>query len=284
MEGSPPVGERTGPDSLRRDRQYLRAVAYRDDGLFRDRLSLYDYQQPRIDLVGETVARLGNLDGMRVLDVGCGNGQYHARLRAAGASVLGADLSTGMLAAARSAGAAGLFASDAEALAVVDRGFDAALAMHMLYHVPRPAGAVAELARALRPGGKLVAAVGGPRHLAEASAIWTPLLARAGVDGAVREVGLVNATLSAAALGALLQDCFDDVQLHLLASKVVLDEPGPVVRHAASTTAWRVGRQREITMADEFASEVRKVIDRDGAFTLTTEVALFTAVRSRGPV
>ncbi len=48
-----------------------------------------------------------------------------------------------------------------------DGSFDLVIANHMLYHSPSPATAIKEIARVLRPGGTLVAATNGPKHLAE---------------------------------------------------------------------------------------------------------------------
>ena len=53
--------------------------------------------------------------------------------------------------------------------------------MHMLYHVPDPAMAVAEASRVLRRAGKLLVATNGRRHLAEMNELWLPLLDRTGL-------------------------------------------------------------------------------------------------------
>ncbi len=46
-------------------------------------------------------------------------------------------------------------AADAAALPFEDESFDGAIAMHMLYHLPDPAMAVADMFRVLKPGGFL---------------------------------------------------------------------------------------------------------------------------------
>jgi SAM-dependent methyltransferase len=65
---------------------------------------------------------------------------------------------------------------DAQALPFADGSFDAALAAWMLYHVPDLDRALAELARVLRPGGRLVAVTNAEESLHE---LWSLL----GVQG-----------------------------------------------------------------------------------------------------
>jgi SAM-dependent methyltransferase len=56
---------------------------------------------------------------------------------------------------------------DAQDLPFDDGEFDCAVAAWMLYHVPDVDRAIAELARVLRPGGRLVAVTNSQGHLAE---------------------------------------------------------------------------------------------------------------------
>jgi ubiquinone/menaquinone biosynthesis C-methylase UbiE len=56
---------------------------------------------------------------------------------------------------------------DIQALPFADGEFDAVVANFMLYHVPDVQRGLAEVARVLRPGGRLVAATNGVRQLGE---------------------------------------------------------------------------------------------------------------------
>jgi len=56
---------------------------------------------------------------------------------------------------------------------------------------------VAEAARVLRPGGKLLVATNGRRHLAEMNELWLPLLDRTGLRVALEDSGLVNPRVTA---------------------------------------------------------------------------------------
>src|SRR4051794_13091094 len=108
-------------------------------------------------------AALGAQQGERVLDVGCGPGFYCLELLdevGSDGAVVGLDSSPQMLALAarRCEGRANVEFQEAEATAlpVADASFDAALCVQVLEYVPDVAAALAELHRALRPGGRVV--------------------------------------------------------------------------------------------------------------------------------
>lgn len=110
-------------------------------------------------LVREAVAAKA---GDRILDVGCGPGFYVAELAqevGAEGSVVGVDGSASMLALAaercRDAGNVEFREGDATRLPVDDGGFDAALSVQVMEYVPDIPAALAEILRALRPGGRL---------------------------------------------------------------------------------------------------------------------------------
>jgi SAM-dependent methyltransferase len=103
----------------------------------------------------------------RVLEVGCGPGELAARVRAElGAEVVALDTSERMVELAR---ARDLDArvGDVQALPFGDDEFDCAIAAWMLYHVPDVPRALGELARVLRPSGRLVAVTNHLDHLLE---------------------------------------------------------------------------------------------------------------------
>lgn len=96
--------------------------------------------------------------GARVLDLGCGHGRDAAWLMAQGASVIGADLSMGMLTYAREAASGRLVQLDMRHLAFADSAFAGVWCMASLLHLPKPdaPGALREIRRVLAPGGALV--------------------------------------------------------------------------------------------------------------------------------
>lgn len=99
----------------------------------------------------------------RVLDVGCGTGQFAARVisELPETQVWGLDLSEGMLEKARERlQAAGdrvqLVQADSENLPFPDDLFDAVTCSHSFHHYPKQRKVVAEMHRVLRPGGQLM--------------------------------------------------------------------------------------------------------------------------------
>ena len=111
-------------------------------------------------LVGEAVAAS---PGKRILDVGCGPGFYVAELLeqvGPTGAVVGVDASPQTLALARRRTEGhdnvALYQADATDLPVPDAAFDAALSVQVLEYVADLDAALAELRRALRPGGRLV--------------------------------------------------------------------------------------------------------------------------------
>jgi SAM-dependent methyltransferase len=94
----------------------------------------------------------------RYLEVGCGPGDFAARVQQElGADVVALDISPRMVELTR-ARRVDARLGDVQELPFEDASFDCAVAAWMLYHVPDLDRGLAELARVLRPGGRLVAA------------------------------------------------------------------------------------------------------------------------------
>jgi SAM-dependent methyltransferase len=103
----------------------------------------------------------------RVLEVGGGEGELAERVRReVGAEVVAVDQSEAMVELQRSKGIDARV-GDVQALPFGDGEFDVAAAAWMLYHVVDLDRALAELARVLKPGGRLVAVTNSAEHLRE---------------------------------------------------------------------------------------------------------------------
>lgn len=112
----------------------------------------------------------------RILEVGCGRGELAERMaQELGAQVVAIDQSERMVELTRARGVDAR-PGDVQELPFADGEFDCAVAAWMLYHVPDLDRGLAELARVLRPGGRLVAVTNGARNLPE---LWGLFGARA---------------------------------------------------------------------------------------------------------
>lgn len=115
--------------------------------------------------------------GSTVADVGFGGGAgLSLLLERVGADgvVHGVEISADMLARARSghardieAGRLRLIEGSLTALPLPDDGLDAAITVNTVYFVPDLTAACAELARVVRPGGRLVIGIGDPDAMAK---------------------------------------------------------------------------------------------------------------------
>ncbi|BEI33081.1 bifunctional 2-polyprenyl-6-hydroxyphenol methylase/3-demethylubiquinol 3-O-methyltransferase UbiG [Polynucleobacter sp. HIN5] len=107
------------------------------------------------------IESITNLEGKRVLDVGCGGGILAESLSKAGATVTGIDLSTKALKVAElhqlESGTTVRYRSiSAEDLAKEEpQSYDVVTCMEMLEHVPDPASIVRACANLCKPGGHL---------------------------------------------------------------------------------------------------------------------------------
>lgn len=104
----------------------------------------------------------GRLDGMRVLDLGCGQGEGQRILRRdfGALEVHGCDLDPRQLQRARARLAPDASLSwvhaNAQQLPYASAQFDAVVSFNALHHVPDWQAALAEAKRVLRPGGRLL--------------------------------------------------------------------------------------------------------------------------------
>jgi SAM-dependent methyltransferase len=157
------------PDLVRRE--------YADEGRFAVRRAAWDSAvgaDPRDVLV----EALSEAAPRSLLEVGCGTGELAERIqRELCARIVALDLSDRMVELSRARGVDAR-RGDAQQLPFPDGSFDCALAAWMLYHVPDRGRALAELARVIRPGGRLVAVTNGAASLGELWGLFGEAAAR----------------------------------------------------------------------------------------------------------
>jgi ubiquinone/menaquinone biosynthesis C-methylase UbiE len=107
----------------------------------------------------EEILDYGHSSGLRVLDVGCGQGIDMMRYARAGARVSGIDLTPRHVALAREHLAAmelnaTIVVGDAESMPFADASFDRVSSNGVLHHTPDMPAALREIRRVLAPGGE----------------------------------------------------------------------------------------------------------------------------------
>jgi ubiquinone/menaquinone biosynthesis C-methylase UbiE len=151
----------------RLDDPLLVADEYADDARLRRRAAAFTGETTAADARVPLVEAVVAAQPTRILEVGCGWGELAEWVgRATGAEVVAVDLSPRMVELARERGVDAQV-GDVQALPFADGEFDVAIAAWMLYHVPDLDRGIAELARVLRPGGRLVVATNSRFHLLE---------------------------------------------------------------------------------------------------------------------
>lgn len=123
-------------------------------GYIRDQVTVHFGRDPK---------KLGCLNGLRILDIGCGGGILSEPLARLGGKVVGADPSeTNIEVARHHAGQSGVLvdyrATTAETLADQGERFDVVLAMEVVEHVADMPLFVARCGEMVKPGGLMIAA------------------------------------------------------------------------------------------------------------------------------
>ncbi|MFB6166593.1 MAG: class I SAM-dependent methyltransferase [Haloarculaceae archaeon] len=168
-----------------------------------DRFSpLYDRFKPPTDRAKLAPAlTLAEREVERVLDLAGGTGQGVRALDVRERLV--ADAAPGMVRRARDRGLDAVQA-DAAALPFDDASVDAVLVLDALHHLPDQAGALAEAARVLRPGGVLVVLEYDPTTLPGKAIVAGERLI--GFDSTFLAPGNLEAMVRAAGLGPAVVD------------------------------------------------------------------------------
>jgi len=240
----------------------------------------------------EFVAWLGVAGGAAWLDVGCGTGALSQTVLEAAdpAAVVGIDPSLGFLAHARArlAGPARLVVADARRLPLADARMDAAVSGLVLNFVPDPAGAVAEMARVTRAGGRVAAYVWDYgsrmeliRRFWDAAAALDPAAAtldegrRFGLcrpeplAGLFRDAGLVEVAGRPIEVPTRFRD-FDDYWTPFLGGQ------GPAPGYAMALDEGRRAALRE-------ALRARLPVAADGSIPLVARAWAVAGTRAAGP-
>lgn len=266
------------------DQAYLRDEQYRDSSRLSQRANIHarygTAAVPWFEWVG---ARCALQPGHRVLEVGCGPGWLWEGMAASippRIDLVLSDLSPGMVAEAHDrVEATGAIASvearvaDLTALPFEDASFDRVIANHMLYHLPDPAAGVAELARVVRPGGRVVAATNGPGQMQPLWSIRAEVFGMSPVERTVEAFGRETGR-------PVLEGCFAEVRWEHYDDELHCTHVDDLVAYACSSPPG------EDATPDELGA-LRAAIEAamaagDGVLRVTKDTGCFVAERPRG--
>ena len=132
------------------------------------------------DLAGDVFRMLAPRAGERILDLGCGDGALTAQIAAAGADVVGCDADASMLSGTAARGIRTVQA-DMRSLPFHSE-LDAVFSNAALHWVREQDAVLQGIRRALRPGGRFVAEMGGLGNIAAIRVALQATLSRYGID------------------------------------------------------------------------------------------------------
>ncbi len=209
------------------------------------------------------------LAGRTVLDAGAGTGAVSSALAAAGARAVAADLSFGMLAWNARARPPCVVA-DICALPVAAGCVDDAVAAFVLNHLADPSAGLAELIRATRPAGAVLAAVFSNASRSQARDRVDAVAQEAGwqVPGWYLELKAVTVPIlaSAAAMGAAAHTAgLTEVVVEERPVDVGVPEPEQLVSYRLGQPLFasrldRIGPRRATGIASHAADAIRPIM------------------------
>ncbi|MEO6866626.1 MAG: class I SAM-dependent methyltransferase [Gaiellales bacterium] len=183
--------------------------------------ALREYHDP--DMLAIILNAVAEVPVQQVLEVGCGDGRFSEQMRdALDARVVALDLSPGMAAQAALRGLDTQI-GDIQLLPWPEGQFDVVVANWMLYHVPSLDGALEEIRRVLRPGGRLIASTMGLRHMRE---LWDMI----GDEGLAPEL-----QFSASNGEQILADHFERVEVRPMHGHATFPDRAAAQRHIRTT-------------------------------------------------
>ena len=233
--------------------------------------------------------------GMRILEVGCGNGALWTENldkipMGKGTEIILSDISGGMLQDAKR----NIFGEDnnykrlkkdnSQKLARVikfqefdcnnipysDESFDVVIANHTLFYCDKPEEAVAEIRRVLKKNGVLYASTYGGKHMKEITELVKGFDDRMNLSANVlyNVFGLDNGA-------KILSKSFDNVEKCIFDDALVVDKAEPLLEYIMSCH----GNQNQyiVDRYKEFRTYIEKKVQKRKGFRITKEAGYFKA-------
>ncbi len=203
-----------------------------------------------------------------MLEVGAGTGKLWGGFDNTDTRLTLTDFSPAMCEKLREIPGAAVKQCDAAELPFPDGTFDVAIANHMLYHLDDPDKALQELARVLRPDGKLIVTLNSRDHIQEIIDIGEKI-------GRGSDI-LKRARITAETAPDHIAKYLTVVSTERVPGSFEVPTADPVVHYLNS---WGDG-----PLETEAETTVRSIIEphlaTDGFFRITKNMVLFTAQRN----
>lgn len=253
---------------------------YQDAGNISARIRLHrDYSVNKQGWFPWVFEQCGITSGMRVLELGCGNGalwvENKDRLQE-GIQVVLSDISEGMIRDARRSvgeaiGQSGAFSYgvfDCAHIPYEDASFDLVIANHLLFYCDDIDAVCREVNRVLKTGGRFVCSTYGNRHMKEITHLVQAFDNRIvlAAEDLYEIFGLENG-------GAMLEKVFDEVSQVRYEDEIQLNQPEPLLEYILSCH----GNQNQMLL-DKYKEFKAFVTEKTRyGFKITKDAGIFVA-------
>ena len=217
-------------------------------------------------------------EGMKILELGCGNGALwteNAAKLPSHISVTVSDISEGMLRdARRNIGADDprfdFQVIDCHQIPFADNHFDLVIAGHLLFYCEDISLACQEIARVLKSGGTFISSTYGTRHMMEITELVQAFDSRIvlAAKNLYERFGLDNGT-------QLLSPHFTEIICHRYEDAILIDQAQPLIAYILSCH----GNQNQVLLDryKDFRSFVEEKVHRK--FRITKDAGIFLCIK-----
>lgn len=221
------------------------------------------YSEHRFDLSTDVCTSLGLIGTERIVDIGCGTGQFLRTLRDGGhrGALFGTDIRPAAVAAVTALDTVRAFHADARQLPFPDAEFDRATAMHLLYYLSDPAAGLAEIHRVTRPGRRVAITLNHTATAPRLRALVTEHAARHGFAARPASQVWANARntvppLDVDAAAELMRIEFGHVAEWRRDNALVFPTPESVLRYADVLARFTCGVPQDSSHRQQIADSV----------------------------
>lgn len=261
------------PDKIT-DQVYLKEQQYKTPKNLQSRIALHrDFSTNPYPWQKWVYDQLEMSGTESVLEIGCGPANLWAENLGRSErpfQLFLSDLSTGMLQVASSrfpkSSMIHFLAADAQAFPFPSDSFNLVVANHMLYHVPDIQQSLAEIARVLKPDGRLAAATNGTKHMHQLHTLLSELQPGYQSSALTRRFSLENAP-------GMLAEHFSHVELKEYHSHLHVTDGEALMRYIQSM--WLVDPATSAAIYEKARQRIDNQIKSHGYMQIDKSMGLF---------